>query len=68
MLKNEVRKAEKVRHNVYDIVSAERRREQSRRARDMERYAHGATGLVCQFRRSDFGTSADKDNAYTVHL
>jgi len=36
-LKNEVSEAEKIRRNVYDIVSAERRREQPHRARDMER-------------------------------
>ena len=36
-LKNEVSEAEKIRRGVYDIVSAERRREQPRRARDMER-------------------------------
>jgi len=36
-LKNEVSEAEKIRRNGYDIVSVERRREQPRRARDMER-------------------------------
>jgi len=37
MLKSEVSEAEKIRRNVYDIVSAERRREQPNRARGMER-------------------------------
>jgi len=36
-LKNEVSEAEKIRRGVYDIVSAERRREQPQRAKDMER-------------------------------
>ena len=45
-LKNEVAEAEKIQRNVYDIVSAERRREQPRRARDMEWYMFKAAGLV----------------------
>ena len=36
-LKNEVAEAEKIRRGVYDIMSAERRREQPRRVRSMER-------------------------------
>ena len=36
-LKSEVAEAEKIRRGVHDIMRAERRREQPRRARDMER-------------------------------
>jgi len=36
-LKDDTAKVEKIRSNVYDIMSAERRREQPRRAQDIDR-------------------------------